>query len=73
MVLFFSIAPVTPPPQPPMELYISAEALPGKEVEFEAIERESQEIPRFFLEPQSQIETQKIVTRRYNRRGNRNK
>ena len=56
-----------------MELYISAEALPGKEVEFEAIERESQEIPRFFLEPQSQIETQKIVTRRYNRRGNRNK
>lgn len=61
MLLFFTVAPATPPPPPPMEVYISAEAIPGKEIDFEAIEIESSEYPRFFLEPKSQIETLKTV------------
>lgn len=73
MLLFFSVTPATPPPQPPMELYLSKEALPGKEIEFEATERESWEVFPLFLEPKSQIEAQKNVTQRYNRRGVRNK
>ncbi len=39
MLLFFvPLAPATPPPEPPIELSLMKEALPGKEIEIVAVD-----------------------------------
>ena len=54
MLLLFiiSAAPVTPPPQPPIELVVSKEGLAGKEIEIVAVNNEGQEYLPFVCKPE---------------------
>ncbi len=53
MLLFFvPLAPATPPPEPPIELSLMKEALPGKEIEIVAVDENNQEYLPFVLKPE---------------------
>ena len=54
MLLLFviSAAPVTPPPQPPVELVVSKEGLAGKEIEIVSSKDDGQEYVPFICRPE---------------------